>query len=126
ADYEDFLIEIPAHLSEVAVLLEPYSIVAKALWQGWKIQERMVWQPRTALVTGAGTIGLLGALALRARGLQVVICARSKHGTLNSILAQEVGATYVSLQDTPLDEIPKLMGGRVDVIFEATGHGPTA
>lgn len=125
-DYEDFLIEIPSHLREVAVLLEPYSIVAKAMWQAWKIQERMVWQPRTALVTGAGTIGLLAALALRARGLEVVICARSKPGTLNSKLAQEAGATYVSLQDTPLDEIPKLTTGRVDVIFEATGHGPTA
>lgn len=126
ADTEDFLVGVPAHLREVGILLEPYSIVAKALWQGWKIQERMVWQPRTALVTGAGTIGLLAALALRARGLEVVICARSKPGTLNSMLAQEMGATYVSLQDTPLDEIPALMGNRVDVIFEATGHGPTA
>jgi threonine dehydrogenase-like Zn-dependent dehydrogenase len=126
ADFEDFLIEIPPHLRAVAVMLEPYSIVAKALWQGWKIQERMVWQPRTALVTGAGTIGLLAALALRARGLDVVICARSKPGTLNSMLAQETGATYVSLQDTSLDEIPKLLADRVDVIFEATGHGPTA
>lgn len=126
ADSQDFLIEIPAHLREVGILLEPYSIVAKALWQGWKIQERMVWKPQTALVMGAGTIGLLAALALRARGLEVVICARSKAGTLNSILAQKVGATYISLQDTPLHEIPKLMGNRVDVIFEATGHGPTA
>lgn len=131
ADSEDNLIEIPSHLREVAVLLEPYSIVAKAIWQGWKIQERMVWQPRTALVTGAGTIGLLAALALRARGLEVVICARSKPGTLNSMLAQEMGATYVSLQETPLEQIPALFGthvprNRVDVIFEATGHGPTA
>lgn len=126
ADYEDFLIEVPAHLRAVGILLEPYSIVSKAMWQVWKIQERMVWQPRTALVTGAGTIGLFAALALRARGLEVVICARSKRGTLNSRLAEEAGITYVSLQDTPLDEIPSLMHQRVDVIFEATGHGPTA
>lgn len=126
ADREEFLIEIPAHLRDVGILVEPYSIVAKAMWQGWKIQERMVWQPQTALVTGAGTIGLLAALALRARGLDVVICARSKRGTLNSRLAEEAGVTYVSLQDTPLDEIPRLMHNRVDVIFEATGHGPTA
>lgn len=126
ADTEEFLIAIPPHLREVGVLLEPYSIIAKALWQGWKIQERMVWQPKTALVTGAGTIGLLAALALRARGLEVVICARSKPGTLSSRLAPEAGVTYVSLQDTPLNEIPRLLGSRVDVIFEATGHGPTA
>jgi threonine dehydrogenase-like Zn-dependent dehydrogenase len=126
ADSEDFLIKIPPQLREVGILLEPNAIVAKAMWQGWKIQERMVWKPKTALVTGAGTIGLLAALALRARGLEVVICARSKPGTLNSQLAQEAGITYVSLQETPLAEIPKFLGGRVDVIFEATGHGPTA
>lgn len=126
ADTEEFLIKIPPHLREVGILLEPNSIVAKAVWQGWKIQERMVWKPKTALVTGAGTIGLLAALALRARGLEVVMCARSKPGTLSSLLAQEAGITYVSLQDTSLDEIPKLLGGRVDIIFEATGHGPTA
>lgn len=126
AEDEEFLIAIPAHLRHVGILLEPYSIVSKAMWQAWKIQERMVWQPQTALVTGAGTIGLLAALALRARGLKVVICARSKRGTLNSQLAEAMGATYISLQDTPLTEIPKLMHDRVDVIFEATGHGPTA
>jgi threonine dehydrogenase-like Zn-dependent dehydrogenase len=37
-----------------------------------------------------------------------------------------MGATYVSLQETPLAEIPKLLGRRVDILFEATGHGPTA
>jgi len=126
ADSEEFLIGIPPHLREVGVLLEPYSIVAKALWQAYKIQERMVWQPQTALVTGAGTIGLLAALALKARGLDVVICARSKPGTLNSKLAQEAGVTYVSLQETPLDELGKLLGDRMDIVFEATGHGPTA
>ncbi len=126
ADDEDFLIEIPAQLRAVGILLEPYSIVSKAMFQAWNIQERMVWKPQTALVTGAGTIGLLAALALRARGLEVVICARSKVGTLNSMLARDLGATYISLQDTPLDEIPKLMHNRVDVIFEATGDGPTA
>ncbi len=126
ADTEEYLVLIPPHLREVAVLIEPYSIIAKAMWQAWKIQERLVWQPRTALVTGAGTIGLLAALALRARDLNVVICARSKPGTLNSLLAQEMGATYLSLQETPLSEIPKLLGGRVDIVFEATGHGPTA
>lgn len=126
SDSEDYMIEIPPHLREVGILLEPYSIVSKAMWQGWKIQERMVWKPQTALVTGAGTIGLLAAFALRARGLEVIICARSKEGTLNSMLARDAGITYVSLQDTPLDQIPKLLGDRVDVIFEASGHGPTA
>lgn len=126
ADDEDYLIPIPSHLRDVAVLLEPNSIVSKAMVQAWKIQERMVWKPRTALVTGAGTIGLLATLALRARGLEVVICALPGADSFSAELAQEAGATYVCVEDAPLHEIPKLLGNRVDVVFEATGHGPTA
>lgn len=126
ADSEEYLVAIPAHLREAAILLEPYSIVSKGIFQGWKIQERMLWQPRTAIVTGAGTIGLLATLALRAKGLEVVVCALPGADSFSAKLAQEAGATYVCVQDTPLEEIPKLLGHRVDVVFEATGHGPTA
>src|SRR2546429_7147149 len=40
-----------------AVLLEPLSIVEKAIFQAWKIQERMLWEPKRAVVLGAGPLG---------------------------------------------------------------------
>ena len=126
AESDQYLIHIPPELKDIAVLLEPYSIIAKGLWQAWKIQERMVWQPQTALVFGAGTVGLLAALALRAKGLDVVVAARSEPPTTNSQLADAAGAQYVSLKQTSEDDLPKALGGRVDIVFEATGFSPLA
>ncbi|MCL4393730.1 MAG: FAD-binding protein, partial [Chloroflexi bacterium] len=114
------LVKIPPDLIDVAVLLEPLTTVEKGLWQAFKIQQRMVWDPRTAVVFGAGTVGLLASLALRARGLQVAVVARSPRGTLNSQIAQAAGAEYISSQELPVDDLPKHLG-RIDVIFEATG-----
>ena len=126
AESDQYLIHIPPELKDIAVLLEPYSIIAKGLWQAWKIQERMVWQPQTALVFGAGTVGLLAALALRAKGLDVVVAARSEPSTTNSQLAEAAGVKYVSLKQTSEDDLPKALGGRVDIVFEATGFSPLA
>ena len=48
---EAYLVQVPRELRGVGVFLEPLSIVEKAVFQAFKIQERMVWQPRTAIVT---------------------------------------------------------------------------
>ena len=45
---EDFLVKIPPKISEVAVLLEPLSIIEKGLKQAEDIQKRLdIWQPKT-------------------------------------------------------------------------------
>ena len=62
ADSPDFMVKIPEALRSFAVLLEPLSIVEKAIFQAWKIQERLVWQPKKAVVLGAGPIGLLATI----------------------------------------------------------------
>ena len=59
----DFLIKVDESLGIAGVLLEPTSIVAKAWDHTERIGERSrSWHPKTMLVTGAGTIGLLAAL----------------------------------------------------------------
>ncbi len=121
----EYLIQIPPELIDVAVLLEPLTIVEKGLWQAYKIQERLMWEPQTAVVFGAGTVGLLAALALRAKGLNVAVVARSPRGTLNSQIAEAAGAQYISAQDVPADDLPKKLG-RIDIIFEATGSSIVA
>src|SRR5438270_3077904 len=72
-----FMVKIPSALRPFAVLLEPLSIVEKATFQAWRIQERMVWQPARAVVLGAGPIGILGTILLRLRGLEVHVYAKS-------------------------------------------------
>ncbi|MDE3089536.1 MAG: FAD-binding protein, partial [Chloroflexota bacterium] len=121
----EYLIRIPFELVDFAVLLEPLTIVEKGLWQAYKIQERLMWEPRTAVVFGAGTVGLLAALALRAKGLNVAVVARSPRGTLNSQIAEAAGAQYISAQEVAADDLPKKLG-RIDIVFEATGSSIVA
>ena len=59
---------VPAALKHTGVLLEPFTVVQKGITQAYEAQRRLrVWRPRKAAVMGAGTIGLLAALALPAR-----------------------------------------------------------
>jgi threonine dehydrogenase-like Zn-dependent dehydrogenase len=118
------LIRIPDGLRHVGVLLEPTSIVQKALAVAWETQRRLkVWQPKRAAVLGAGTIGLLATLALRLRGLEVVTFGRTPAPYLNADLITALGARYISTAEMPvLDEVANT--GRFDVVLEATGFSP--
>jgi glucose 1-dehydrogenase len=123
-DDPEYLVKIPQGLAEVAVLLEPTTVVEKGIAQAYEIQRRLrVWRPRRAAVLGAGTIGLLATLALRLRGLEVTTFALDRKPYLNADLVEAVGARYVSTREMPL-----LQGaqehGPFDLIFEATGYSP--
>ena len=56
------IVKLDPALSDVGVLLEPTTIVAKAWEQIGRIGQRAFFSPRTAVVTGAGPVGLLAAL----------------------------------------------------------------
>ena len=119
-----FLTKIPENLKEIAVLLEPTSIVEKGISQAYEIQKRMkVWEPKTAAIFGAGTIGLLATLILRLKGLEVHVFARSKPPTINSDLLTELGATYHSLRLETIDQVVEKTG-KFDIVIEATGYSP--
>lgn len=121
ADDPEYIVRVPAPLKDVGVLLEPMSIAQKGLAQAYEIQRRLkVWQPVRAAVVGAGTLGLLVTLALRLRGLDVTTLARTPAPTLNSHLAEAVGARYLSTRDVPLLQAAE-QHGPFDLIFEATG-----
>jgi threonine dehydrogenase-like Zn-dependent dehydrogenase len=120
-DDPEYIVHVPAPLKGVGVLLEPMSIAEKGIEQAYEIQRRLkVWQPKRAAVVGAGTLGLLATLALRLRGLDVSTLARSGPGTLNSQLAADARARYLSTGDVPLRQAAE-QNGPFDLIFEATG-----
>lgn len=120
-DDADHVVRVPAALKDVGVLLEPTTVIEKGIHQAFEIQRRMkVWRPRRAAVMGAGTVGLLAAMALRLRGLDVTVFARSFPPTLNSSLVEALGARYVSTAQMPIaDEVSR--SAPFDLIFEATG-----
>jgi glucose 1-dehydrogenase len=125
AESADFLIKIPPAIAEIAVLLEPLSIIEKGLKQASDIQERLkIWHPKTAAVLGTGNVGLLTVMALRMRGYEVHGFGRSpREGYLNADLLEEIGATYDSTADISIADSAKKYG-QYDLVFECTGFSP--
>jgi threonine dehydrogenase-like Zn-dependent dehydrogenase len=121
-DDPEYIVNVPPGLKDVAVLLEPTTVVEKGIAQAYEIQRRLrVWRPRKAAVMGAGTIGLLAALVLRLRGLDVTVFGRTERPYLNSELIEELGARYESTVTSPILGESCRRYGPFDLIFEATG-----
>jgi glucose 1-dehydrogenase len=117
----DYLVPIPPSLASIGVLLEPTSVVEKALRQARLIQRRITgWQPNMAVILGAGPIGLLGTMLLRAEGFDVYTLARSAPPTAASTLVSACGAHYISTKETSYEELASSLPN-VDLIIEASG-----
>ncbi len=108
-----FAVRLDPSLSSVGVLLEPTTIVAKAWEHVDRIGERARWEPKRALVTGAGPVGLLAALLGVQRGLEVHVFDRATVGPKPE-LVRALGAHYHvgHLEDA---------GPPTDVLLECTG-----
>lgn len=123
-DDAEFIVKVPQGLKEVGVLLEPMTVVEKGIHQAYEIQRRLrVWHPKKAAVMGAGTIGLLAALVLRLRGMDVTVFGKVAKPYLNSDLIEAIGARYETTDDITVIEGAQKYGP-FDIIFEATGYSP--
>ena len=123
-DDPEYIVKVPKGLKHVAVLLEPTSVIEKGIIQAYEAQRRLkVWRPKRAAVLGAGTIGMLAAMSLRMRGLEVVSFGRNPAPYRNSELLAEIGAHYISTQETSLKAAAEHYGP-FDLMFEATGFAP--
>jgi threonine dehydrogenase-like Zn-dependent dehydrogenase len=109
----DFLIKIDPALGRCGVLLEPTSVVAKAWEQVDRIGGRAHWAPTTAVITGAGPIGLLAALIGVQRGMEVHVLDQVTSG-LKPDLVAALGATYHTGKVEDIGIAP-------DVVIECTG-----
>ena len=125
SEHQRWLTKIPLAIEPVGVFLEPLSIVEKAIRQTFKIQERLPWQVENAVVLGAGTIGLLGAMLLRMKGINTHVLDRSESGGFKSRLIADFGGHHIDTRQTPLAEVaPDL--GTINFVLEATGYAPLA
>jgi threonine dehydrogenase-like Zn-dependent dehydrogenase len=122
-DYQ-YVFALPDNLAEVGVLLEPMTVAQKGINHAYEIQRRLkVWQPRSACVLGSGTVGLLTALALRLRGLELTVYSLPTKPNRNADLIDQLGGVYISSQQQTLAEA-SADRGPFDVIFDATGFSP--
>ncbi len=111
----DFAVKVDPGLDTLGVLLEPASVVAKAWEQVERIGSRAHFAPATALVTGAGPIGLLAALMGVQRGLAVHVLDQVTTGSKPE-LVKALGAEYHTGAIADLGLVP-------DVVVECTGVG---
>lgn len=112
----DHAVKIDVEVGDLGVLLEPASVVAKAWEQVDRVGSRGAWEPATALITGAGPIGLLAALIGVERGLDVHVLDRVEGGPKAELIA-DLGATY---HCGDVNDI----GVGIDVVIECTGAAP--
>lgn len=111
--HPEYVVTIDPSLGLLGVLLEPTSVVAKAWEQVDRIGSRAHWAPRTAVVTGAGPIGLLAALLGVQRGLEVHVIDQMTSGVKPDLVAA-LGAHYHT--GSVADACPS-----PDAIIECTG-----
>jgi threonine dehydrogenase-like Zn-dependent dehydrogenase len=109
-------------LREVAVLVEPLTIAEKALIEVREIQQRRHWEAgrERAVVLGAGPVGLLGAMVLVNAGYQTYVYSRSPKPNAAAAIVEEIGATYISSEQTAIDQMAEQVGN-IDLIYEAAG-----
>jgi threonine dehydrogenase-like Zn-dependent dehydrogenase len=111
----EYAMKVDQSLGLLGVLIEPTTVVTKAVEQVIAVGHRAFWQPETVLVTGAGPIGLLAALIAKQRGMKVHVLDRVETGPKPE-LVRALGATYHT--GTIAD-----LGFQPDVIIECTGVG---
>ena len=129
------LVATPMALHEVAVLVEPLSLVVKAVSHVRAVQrglpprcgheahgwERARWaRCKRVLVIGAGALGLLSALLLREAGAEVFLHGDPEPDSLQARILRLTGAEYLSSATSPLATLSDWVG-QVDLVLEASG-----
>lgn len=123
AERPEWLTLVPSEIIETGIFLEPMSVVEKAMRQTKKIQERLPWNLQNAVVLGAGTIGLLGAMLLRLDGINTYVLDHSETEGFKAHLIAQIGAHHVDTRERSLADVAGTVGS-VDLVLEATGYAP--
>ncbi len=108
-----FAIRLDPGLKELGILMEPASILAKCWDHIARIGKRAEWKPKTVLITGAGPVGLLGALMGAQRGLEVHVLDKVTQGPKPQ-LVHDLGGTYHTGAIKDIGIVP-------DITIECTG-----
>lgn len=122
---------VPKELRDVAVLVEPLTVAEKALAQVRHVQQRLgpargaEARPgdgagKTAVVLGAGPVGILGTMALVANGFRTFVYSRSAQPNPKAALVNSIGAKYVSSETVSPAELAGQVG-TIDLVYEAVG-----
>jgi 2-desacetyl-2-hydroxyethyl bacteriochlorophyllide A dehydrogenase len=113
--HQSMLVPIPAGLSfEHGALVEPLAVAL----HGIDIGEAT--PASRCVVVGAGPIGVMTALALRARGVEQVLVIEKNEQRQQRM--RELGVDAVGLEDVHLRVLERLGGELPDVVYECAGN----
>lgn len=126
-DKEQYVIKVPESAKSVGVLAEPMSVVQKAIDEAFKIQSARLFagnddwiRGKKAVVAGIGAIGILGVIALRLRGAEVIgIDIVDEHSKRPQLL-KSLGGAYLNAGQYSIEDLDDKLG-QVDFILEAAG-----
>lgn len=142
-DQEQYVVKVPPELVTLAVFTEPLSIAEKGIEQIRIIQSRLPWacphpehsflsenwgMCKTALVVGAGPLGLLATALLRLAEVNTYVADIVPENSPKAHLAKHMGAKYIDARTKTPKELVELCCtmGNLDIIFEASGAAATA
>jgi threonine dehydrogenase-like Zn-dependent dehydrogenase len=121
---EQYAVSIPASLAEVGALIEPLSVGEKAIEEAFLLQQARFGDLRPAVplavVAGLGPVGLLAAMALRLRGVQVIGLDVMDPTSDRARVITDLGCEYVDGRAAHSEDLRQRFG-RIDLVFEATG-----
>jgi glucose 1-dehydrogenase len=131
---EKYVVPVPAFLREVGVLLDPLSVIEKALDEAVHMQQtrlagagRSPWLfGKKCLVAGVGPVGLLAVMALRLRGAEVTGMDIVPAGSPRPRLLAALGGSYVDTSGVPPHDLRQVLEADADMVVEATGIPPVA
>ena len=106
------LVPVPASLASYAILVEPLSSVEKLVESVNRCHQA---DPQTALILGAGPIGILAALRLQLQGIKVTVQSLEPDDDPRATLLKQAGVRYARDGRDP-----------ADLVIEATGSPEAA
>ncbi len=143
-DQEQYVVKVPSGLERLAVFTEPLSIAEKAIEQIRVIQSRLPWgcthpehaflapqwgRCKTALVIGAGPLGLGATALLRLSEVHTYVSDILPEDSPKVHLVKHMEANYIDAREKTPEEMVRLCcnpTGNLDIIIEAAGAAATA
>ena len=128
-DREPFAVRIAPDLEALGVLVEPFSVTAKAISEAVHLQltrlpdmaTSLNWlSGKRCLVAGLGPVGLLAALSLRLRNAEVCGLDVVDGNTARPRWLNRIGGRYIDGRQVTVAQMIDRVG-TFDVIVEATG-----
>ena len=123
-----YLIKIPPHLENLALLLAPLSVAEKAHHEAVQITKRYNFYcyhesedviPR-ALITGMGPVGIMMAFLLSQYGYKLTVFCRRESDDIRSKILEPIDLDYINTARVPTGRLEKA-GYSFGQLFETTG-----